>query len=76
MGNGIDIYIDQEKNVLFISLGAKVTEESIKKIKDSLNNHTSPYSAVYAFENISSVQYVSNNKYDDLLGERHNDDCN
>lgn len=59
MANGADIYIDTEYNVLFISVGEKMTEESIMKLKEGLHNNDNPYDGVYVMENINSVQYIS-----------------
>lgn len=59
MANGADIYIDTKNNVLFISVGEKMTEESIMKLKEGLHNNDNPYDGVYVMENINSVQYIS-----------------
>lgn len=59
MGKGTDIYIDAKNNAVFISVGKKVTDESIVKVKEGLRNNHHPYDAVYILENINSVQYVS-----------------
>lgn len=62
MANGADIYIDTKNNVLFISVGEKMTDESIRKLKEGFHNNGNPYDAIYILENINSVQYVSEQK--------------
>ena len=34
--NGVDIYIDKEKEIMFISMNEKMTPESYRKVKENL----------------------------------------
>ena len=53
---GWDIYIDNHKNIMFISPNEKITEKSISKIKKSFSDITD-YKVV-VIENIKDINYL------------------
>ena len=54
--NGVDIYIDKEKEMMFISMNEKMTAESKERLKKSFNN-LKGYK-VMVFESINDIKFL------------------
>lgn len=67
MYNGADIFIDKENNVLFVGAGERMTEESMRKLKEGLSTPETPYKAIYVFEKINSAQYITEQKFTEII---------
>lgn len=55
--NGVDIYIDREKEIMYVSMNGKMTPEAYKKVKELLNE-SMDYQVV-VFESINDIKFLN-----------------
>lgn len=55
--NGVDIYIDKEKEIMFISMNEKMTPEAQQKLVESFNELTGY--KVIVFESINDIKFLN-----------------
>lgn len=67
MYEGANIFIDKENKALFIGVGEKMTEESLRKLREGLNTQDTPYKVIYVFEQINSAQYITEQKFTEII---------
>lgn len=53
---GMDIYVDNKKNFMYVSVNEKITDEGIAKIKAGLE-HATDYKVI-VMEKINSIKYI------------------
>ena len=53
---GMDIYIDNKKNIMYVSVNERITDEGIAKIKEGLE-HITDYKVI-VMEKINSITYI------------------
>lgn len=54
---GVDIYIDREKDILFIGMNVKITPDSIELIEKNFSN-LGGYKAI-VFESINEIKFLN-----------------
>lgn len=55
--NGVDIYIDRDKEIMYISMNEKMTTEAHRKVKESFTN-LKGYE-VMVFESINDIRFLN-----------------
>src|SRR5699024_1808805 len=55
--NGVDIYIDNDKEIMYISMNQKMTTESYRKVKE-LFNESMDYQVI-VFESINDIKFLN-----------------
>lgn len=55
--DGIDIYIDREKEIMYISINEKMATEAYKKLKESFSDFTGYQ--VLVFESINDIKFLN-----------------
>ena len=55
--NGVDIYIDKEKEIMFISMNEKMTHESQRRLKENLGM-LKGYQ-VMVFDYINDIEFLN-----------------
>ena len=53
---GMDIYVDNKKNFMYVSMNERVTDEGIAKIREGLESNTDY--KVIVMEKINSINYI------------------
>lgn len=57
--NGVDIYIDREKEIIFIGMNEKISPKSKEIFKKRYENLTVKGYAVMFFESINEVKFLN-----------------
>lgn len=55
--DGIDIYIDREKEIMYISINEKMATEAYKKLEESFSDFTGYQ--VLVFESINDIKFLN-----------------
>ncbi|UGL60645.1 endolysin [Staphylococcus phage vB_SurM-PSU4] len=54
--DGMDIYIDNKKNIMYVSMNERITDKGITKLKAGLE-HSTDYKVI-VMEKINSINYI------------------
>lgn len=55
--DGVDIYIDRDKEIMYVGMNEKMTTEAYKKVKESFSESIGYH--VVVFESINDIKFLN-----------------